>query len=71
MSAAPVNPAVSGDYTLSANTKLTIAAGSTASSGTVRITANDNDVDTANKEGDGVRRGERRQRSDEPGRTGR
>ena len=50
VSAAPVNPAVSGDYTLSANTKLTIAAGSTASSGTVRITANDNDVDTANKE---------------------
>ena len=49
VSASPVNPAVSGDYTLSSNTKLTIAAGSTASSGTVTITANDNDVDTANK----------------------
>ena len=49
VSAAPVNPAVSGDYTLSANTKLTIAAGATASTGTVRITANDNDVDTADK----------------------
>ena len=32
-----------------ANTKLTIAAGSTASTETVTITANDNDVDTANK----------------------
>ena len=50
VSASPVNPAVSGDYTLSSNTKLTIAAGSTASSGTVRITANDNDVDAPNKE---------------------
>ena len=71
VSASPVDPAVSGDYTLSSNTKLTIAAGSTASSGTVRITANDNDVDAANKEvtvsgvasgGNGVTRPTRRWR---------
>ena len=49
MSASPVDPAVSGDYTLSTNTKLTIAAGSTASTETVTITGVDNDVDTANK----------------------
>ena len=33
VSASPVNPATNTDYTLSANRKLTIAAGSTASSG--------------------------------------
>ena len=49
VSASPVSPAVAGDYTLSANTKLTIAAGATASTGTVTITANDNDVDAADK----------------------
>ncbi len=49
VSAAAVSPAVSGDYTLSANTMLTIAAGETASAGTVTITAVDNDVDAANK----------------------
>ena len=49
VSAAAVSPAVDGDFTLSANTKLTIAAGETASTGTVTITANDNPVDAPNK----------------------
>ncbi len=44
VSAVAVSPAVAGDFTLSTNPELTIAAGSTTSSGTVRITANDNDV---------------------------
>ena len=47
--AAAVAPAVSGDYTLSSATTLTIAAGSMASVGTVTIAANDNKVDAANK----------------------
>ncbi|MCY3852215.1 MAG: hypothetical protein OXG03_01360, partial [Gammaproteobacteria bacterium] len=42
VSAAPGTGTAAGDFTL-AGTTLTIAAGSTASSGTVRITANDND----------------------------
>ena len=50
VSAAPVSPAEEGDFTLSANTKLTIAAGATTSTGTVEITANDNEVDAPNKE---------------------
>ncbi len=41
--AAPVDPAVAGDFTLSSNATLTIAAGATTSTGTVTITANDND----------------------------
>ena len=47
--ATAVSPAVTGDLTLSANKTLTIAAGATTSSGTVTLTAVDNDVDAANK----------------------
>ena len=46
----PVDPAVAGDFTLSSNTTLTIAAGSLASTETVSITAVDNKIDTPNKE---------------------
>ena len=49
VSAAPVNPAVAGDYTLSANRELTIPAGQTESTGTVTITAVDNDVGASDK----------------------
>ena len=49
VAAAPVDPAVTGDYTLSAGKTLTIAAGSKASTGAVTITAVDNTVDAANK----------------------
>ena len=49
VSAAAVSPAVAGDFTLSANKALTIAANATTSSGTVTITANDNTVDASNK----------------------
>ena len=45
VSAAPVSPAVAGDFALSSNRTLTIAAGATTSTGTVTIAANDNDVD--------------------------
>ena len=48
VSAAPVSPAVAGDYTL-AGTSLTIAAGATGSTGTVTITANDDAVDAPDK----------------------
>ncbi len=48
VSAAPVSPAVAGDYSLSGST-LTIASGATTSTGTVTITAVDNAVDAANK----------------------
>ena len=44
VSASPVAPAVADDFTLSTNKVLTIKAGDTASSGTVTITANNNDV---------------------------
>ena len=47
--ATAVSPAVTGDLTLSANNTLTIAAGATTSSGTVTLTAVDNDVDAPNK----------------------
>ena len=40
---APVSPAVAGDYTLSGNLDLTIAAGQTTSTGTVTVTGVDND----------------------------
>ena len=50
VSAAPVDPAVANDYTLSTNTTLTIAAGETTSRGVVTITAANNDVDTLDKE---------------------
>ena len=49
VSAAPVSPATSGDYALSSNRMLTIAAGATTSIGVVKITAVDNDVDAADR----------------------
>ncbi len=49
VAAAAVSPAATGDYTLSANTTLTIAAGATESTGAVTLTAVDNEVDAANK----------------------
>ena len=49
VAAAPVDPAVVGDYALSTNKTLTIAAGSKTSTGTVTITAVDNEVDAPNK----------------------
>ena len=49
VSATAVAPAVSGDFTVSANKTLTIAAGAKASTGVVTITAVDNKVDAANK----------------------
>ena len=50
VTAAPVAPAVAGDYRLSGNKRLTIAAGQTASTGTVTVTGVDNEVAAANKE---------------------
>ena len=50
VSAAAVSPALAGDFSLSGNRTLTIAAGSTSSSGTVTITAVNNGVDAPNKE---------------------
>ena len=50
VSASPVSPAVSGDFELSTKKVLTIAAGSTTSTGTVTITAVNNAVDAADKE---------------------
>ena len=49
MSAMAVSPAAAGDFTLSTNKVLTIAAGQTASTGDVTITAVNNNVDAANK----------------------
>ena len=49
VSATAVSPATTGDFTLSDNTTLTIAAGDTTSTGEVTITAVDNSVDSANK----------------------
>ena len=49
VAAAAVSPAVAGDFTLSTNKTLTIAAGSKASAGAVTITAVDNSVDAPNK----------------------
>ena len=51
VSAAAVAPAVPGDFTLSSNRMLTIAAGATTSTGmvTVTVTANDNNVDAPDK----------------------
>lgn len=49
VSAAAVSPAVAADFELSANRELTIAAGDTASTGTVSVTAVDNDVDGPDK----------------------
>ena len=44
VSASPVSPAVASDFTLGDEPVLTIEAGDTTSSGTVTITANDNDL---------------------------
>ena len=49
ITATPVAPAVKEDFTLSSTTELTIAAGATTSTGTVTITAVDNDVAAADK----------------------
>ena len=49
VSAMAVNPAVPGDFRLSANKTLTITAGQTSSNGTVTLTANNNTADTPNK----------------------
>ena len=49
VSAAAVSPAVPGDFTLSSNKVLTIAAGATTSTGTVTITPVDNAVDAPDK----------------------
>ena len=49
VSAAPGASTATSDYALSTTTMLTIAAGSTTSTGTVKITAVDNDVDAPNK----------------------
>ena len=49
VAASAVSPAVAGDFTLSAATTLTLAAGQTTSAGLVTVTANGNDVDAANK----------------------
>ena len=47
--ATPVSPALDGDFTLSTNTTLTIAQGATISTGTVTITAVNNQVKAADK----------------------
>ena len=49
VSAEPESPAVEADFTLSENTVLSFAANATTSSGTVTITAANNDVDAADK----------------------
>ena len=49
VSATAVPPAVRGDFELSANKVLTITAGQTSSTGTVTITAENNDVDAPAK----------------------
>ena len=49
VSVSPDSPAVTGDYAISANQALTIAAGQTASTGVVTVTGVDNDVDAADK----------------------
>ena len=53
---APVSPAVAGDLSLSGNTTLEIAAGSTASPGLVMLAPVDNTVDAPDKDGNGVGR---------------
>ena len=49
VSATAVEPAVANDFRLSVNRELTIRAGQLASTGTVTISARDNDVDTPDK----------------------
>ncbi len=50
VSVTPVSPATAADFTLSADPVLTIAAGNTTSTGTVTITAVDNNAEAAHKE---------------------
>ena len=50
VSAAPVSPAVAGDFNLSATTTLTIAANATTSTGLVTITSVDNSVASGRKQ---------------------
>ncbi len=50
VSASPLSPAVSGDFTITSNNTLTIEAGSTHSADTVTITAIDNSVDEPHKQ---------------------
>ncbi len=50
VAAAPVAPAVAADFTLSATPTLSFAAGATASTGAVTVTAVNNDLDAADKE---------------------
>ena len=50
VAAAAVSPAAAGDFTLSGNRVLTIPARQTRSTGTVTVTANDNNVDAADKD---------------------
>ena len=49
VSATPVSPAVAGDFAISSNNTLTIAARQTSSTGTVTITGVDNNVDAPRK----------------------
>ena len=49
VSVSPDSPAVAGDYEISANQELTIAAGQTASTGVVTVTGVGNDVDAADR----------------------
>ena len=49
VSVAPDSPAVAGDYTLSSNRVLMIAAGATTSTGTVTVTSVNNAVDAPDK----------------------
>ena len=49
VSASPVSPAVSGDFAISSNKTLTIAAGQTSSTDTVTIMGVDNRVDAPDK----------------------
>ena len=54
VSAAPVAPALAGDFTLSANTTLTIAAGATSSSGDGDDQRGGQRGGCARQDGDGV-----------------
>ena len=49
VSASPVSSAVAGDFAISSNNTLTIAARQTSSTGTVTITGVDNNVDAPDK----------------------
>ena len=66
VSAAPVSPAVAGDYTLGAKLELTVAAGETESTGEVTVTAVDNECGRAGQAGDGIGHGGERAGSHGP-----